>query len=146
MSVSSFFRSFFGEKDLVWVTTPTGWSVLLIMTFFNNWSVGAGAFVHYKKVTAKEALETLQEYPITKAQFRPSVYMRALDESDLKSFRFPSLKLCFVAGEPSNKQMLSRWKEQTGVELWDFYGQTETVCGCKSLARPGAGFMNSSYC
>lgn len=95
MSVSSFFRSFFGENDLVWVTTPTGWSVLLLMTFFNNWSVGAGAFVHYKKVTARETLETLQEYPITKAQFRPSVYMRALDESDLKSFRFPSLKLCF---------------------------------------------------
>jgi len=65
-------KSFFGENDLVWVTTPTGWSVLLLMTFFNNWSVGAGAFVHYKKVTARETLETLQEYPITKAQFRPS--------------------------------------------------------------------------
>ena len=99
-----------------------------MQSFFGAWSDGAGAFVHYKKVSPREALKTLQEYPITKAQFRPSIYMTALDEEDLKSFKFPRLKCCYVAGEPSNKQMLRQWREKTGVELWDIYGQTEMVC------------------
>ena len=100
----------------------------LFWGFFLPWSVGAGTFVHYKKMTAREALKTLHKYPITKAQFRPAIYMKALDENDLKRCRFPSLKCCFVAGEPSNKQMLRGWKEATGVGLWDNYGQTEVVC------------------
>lgn len=113
------------ETDLIWVTTPTGWSVLLAQSFYGAWSDGAGAFVHYKKVTPREALKTLQDYPITVAQFRPSIYIKALDEGSHDSFKFPTLKRCLVTGEPSNKEMLRRWREKTGVELWDIYGQTE---------------------
>ncbi|KAJ7376470.1 Acyl-coenzyme A synthetase acsm4, mitochondrial-like [Desmophyllum pertusum] len=121
-------QSRFVETDLNWTTTPTGWSVLPICSFFMPWSVGSGSFVHYKNVTTREALETLQKYPITQGQFRPSFYMTALDEEDLKSFSFPKLYRCLVAGEPANKHMIRRWKEETGVELWNYYGQTETNC------------------
>ena len=124
----SCFRTWFEETGLCWINT--GWSVSLTVDLFRPWSVGAGAFVHCKKMTAREALKTLHAYPITKAQFRPAIYMKALDENDLKMFRFPSLKRCFLAGEPSNKQMLRGWIEQTGVELWDYYRQSEVVCVC----------------
>lgn len=99
------------------------------------WSVGSGSFVHYKNVTTREALETLQKYPITQGQFRPSFYMTALDEEDLKSFSFPKLYRCLVAGEPANKHMIRRWKEETGVELWNYYGQTETVRGLMKMSH-----------
>ena len=122
------FRTRFAETDLSWCATPTGWSVLLYNNFFSAWSVGSGVFALYKNVTAREALDTLQKYPITKGQFRPSIYMEALKEKNLKSYSFPKLKCCFVAGEPANKHMIRRWKEETGVELWNYYGQTEAVC------------------
>ena len=122
------FRSSFSETDLSWTATPTGWSVLLIRGLFSAWSVGSGAFAQYKTVTTSDALETLQKYPITHAQFRPSIYMEALHEGNLRSFSFPNLKRCFVAGEPTNELMVRRWKEETGVEMWNYYGQTETVC------------------
>ena len=67
------FRCRFAETDLSWTATPTGWSVLLFNSFFSAWSVGSGVFVHYKKMTTSDALETLQKYPITQAQFRPSI-------------------------------------------------------------------------
>ena len=102
--------------------------MLLAQSFYGAWSDGAGAFVHYKKVTPREALKTLQDYPITVAQFRPSIYIKALDEGSHDSFKFPTLKRCLVTGELSNKEMLRRWREKTGVELWDIYGQTELVC------------------
>ena len=59
--------------------------------------------------------------------------MEALYEGILKSFSFPKLKLCFVAGEPANAHMIRRWKEETGVELWNFYGQTEMVRRCRKI-------------
>ncbi|KAL9978448.1 hypothetical protein ACROYT_G015962 [Oculina patagonica] len=114
------------ETDLIWSATPTGWSVLLVNSFFAAWSVGAGAFAHYKYVTTREAMDTLQKYPITLCMFRPSIYMETLNQGNLKSFSFPKLRLCFVAGEPANGQMIRRWKEETGVELWNYYGQTES--------------------
>lgn len=122
------FRSRFAETDLSWTATPTGWSVLPINSFFSAWSVGSGVFAHYKTVTTREALETLQKYPITHAQFRPSIYMEALHKENLRSFSFPNLERCFVAGEPTNEHMVRRWKEETGVEIWNYYGQTEMVC------------------
>ena len=102
--------------------------MLLTRSFYGAWSDGAGTFVHYKKVTPGEVLKTLQEYPITVAQFRPSIYIKALDGGTLDSFKFPTLKRCLVSGEPSNKKVLRRWREKTGVALWDIYGQTELVC------------------
>ena len=102
--------------------------MLLINSFFSAWSVGSGVFAHYKMVTTSDALETLLKYPITHAQFRPVIYMEALHEGNLQRFRFPNLKRCFVAGEPTNECMVRRWKEETGVEIWNYYGQTEVVC------------------
>ncbi|XP_078368735.1 acyl-coenzyme A synthetase ACSM4, mitochondrial-like [Oculina patagonica] len=116
----------FVETDLIWSATPTGWAVLLNVSFFGAWSAGSGAFAHYKYVTAREALDTLQKYPITHGIFRPSIYMEALNEGNLKSLRFPKLKICLVTGESANKDMILRWKEETGVELLNAYGQTET--------------------
>ena len=101
--------------------------MLAINGFFSAWSVGAGAFAHYKSVTTREVLDTLQKYPITQAQFRPLIYASALDEGNIKSFSFPKLNRCFVAGEPADRHMIRRWKEETGLELWNYYGQTETV-------------------
>lgn len=121
-------RSHFVESDLIWIASPTGWPVLSVVSFFSTWSVGAGTFVHYVAfVTAREALETLQKHPITDAQFSHSLYLKALDDEDLKSLSFAKLKRFFVAGEPASKHMIRRWKEETGIELWNYYGQTETV-------------------
>ena len=126
--ISFCFRSHFVESDLIWIASPTGWPVLSVVSFFSTWSVGAGTFVHYVAfVTAREALETLQKHPITDAQFSHSLYLKALDDEDLKSLSFAKLKRFFVAGEPASKHMVRRWKEETGIELWNYYGQTETV-------------------
>ncbi|XP_078364359.1 acyl-coenzyme A synthetase ACSM4, mitochondrial-like [Oculina patagonica] len=116
----------FTETDIGWTAFSTGWSWLTKDGLCSAWSKGAGSFAHYKTVTPREALETLQKYPITKVEFTTDLYLKALDEEDLKSFKFPTLRCFYIGGEPLNKDVVRKWKEDTGVELWDCYGQTET--------------------
>ena len=73
-------------------------------------------------------LEILEQFPITDTSFNNHKYADALDEDDLESFRFPKLKRCFLGGEPVKEQVVRDWKQRTGVELYNCYGQTESVC------------------
>jgi len=75
---------------------------------------------------AKETLETLQTYPITHIIFLPGLYIRAVRE-DLRNFQFPKLRICKTTGEPMDKEVMRKWKESTGIDLRESYGQTEMV-------------------
>ncbi|KAJ7376473.1 acyl-CoA ligase, partial [Desmophyllum pertusum] len=113
------------QSDLVWLQSSTGW-VILLARALRSWSVGAGVFFHYKDITPREALETLQKFPVTFALLLPSMYISAAKE-DLKSFNFPTLSSCTTTGEPMNKLVMLKWKQETGIDLRCSYGQTETI-------------------
>lgn len=38
-----------------------------------------------------------------------------------------SLKYCISGGEPLNPEVLEQWKIKTGLNIYEMYGQTETV-------------------
>jgi acyl-coenzyme A synthetase/AMP-(fatty) acid ligase len=42
-------------------------------------------------------------------------------------YKFPHLQICFSGGEALLPETLENWKAQTGLDIWEFYGQTETV-------------------
>ena len=56
----------------------------------------------------------------------PTVY-RMLIQKDLGKYNL-TLRHCMSAGEPLNPEVIRVWREAFGVEIYDFYGQTETVC------------------
>ncbi|KAJ7376475.1 acyl-CoA synthetase medium-chain member 4 [Desmophyllum pertusum] len=116
------------QSDLVWLQSSTGW-VILLARALRSWSVGAGLFFHYKDITPREALETFQKFPVTFALLLPSMYIGAAKE-DLKSFNFPTLNCCTTTGEPMNKLVTLKWKQETGIDLRTDYGQTETGLLC----------------
>lgn len=39
-----------------------------------------------------------------------------------------SLKHCLSGGEALNPEVMEQWKIQTGLDIYEGYGQTETVC------------------
>ncbi len=47
---------------------------------------------------------------------------------DLSAHDWSTLRHCTSAGEPLNPEVIETWKSATGTELYDGYGQTETVC------------------
>jgi len=42
-------------------------------------------------------------------------------------YKFPALEHCLCAGEPINPEVMWKWKELTGLDIYEGYGQTETV-------------------
>ncbi|XP_072125114.1 acyl-coenzyme A synthetase ACSM3, mitochondrial isoform X6 [Mobula birostris] len=57
-------------------------------------------------------------------------------------YKFKNLQHCVSAGEPINPEVMTIWKEQTGLDIYEGYAQTETVLICATFKgmkiKPGS--------
>ncbi|XP_043831502.1 acyl-coenzyme A synthetase ACSM4, mitochondrial-like [Dromiciops gliroides] len=117
-------------SDIMWNMSDTGWVKAAIGSVFSTWLQGACVFVHrMAQFDADIFLDTLSNYPITTLCSAPTVY-RMLVQKDLKSYNFKTLRHCLTGGEPLNPEVMEQWKSQTGLELYEGYGQTEVGIIC----------------
>ncbi|XP_008842082.1 acyl-coenzyme A synthetase ACSM2, mitochondrial isoform X1 [Nannospalax galili] len=118
-------------SDTIWTISDTGWIVNILTAFLEPWTLGACIFVHLlPKFDPQTALKVLSSYPINSMVGAPLIY-RMLLQQDLSSYKFPHLKNCFTGGETLLPETLESWKVQTGLEIREFYGQTETGLTCR---------------
>ncbi|XP_004855893.1 acyl-coenzyme A synthetase ACSM2A, mitochondrial [Heterocephalus glaber] len=128
-------------SDLIWTIADTGWMVNILTTLLEPWALGACTFIHLlPKFDPQTVLKVLSSYPINSMVGAPLVY-RMLLQQDLSSYKFPHLKNCFTSGETLLPQTLQNWKAQTGMDIREFYGQTETGLTCRvsstMIVKPG---------
>ncbi|XP_060548880.1 acyl-coenzyme A synthetase ACSM3, mitochondrial-like [Pantherophis guttatus] len=129
-------------SDLIWNTSDTGWAKSAWSSVFAPWTQGAGIFVHHMpRFDPKLVLEMLSKFPITTFCSAPTIY-RMLVQHDLSSYKFQNLKHCVSAGEPINPEVMGQWKAETGLDIYEGYGQTETVLVCGTFKgmkiKPGS--------
>ena len=48
-------------------------------------------------------------------------------QEDLASYKLSQLRHCLSAGEPLNPEVIDEWRDATGLEIREGYGQSETV-------------------
>jgi acetyl-CoA synthetase len=113
-----------------------GWAKFAWSSVFAPLNVGATTFVYKQsgRFTASRQLKAIQDHNIT-TLCAPPTALRLLIQESLSDYRF-SLRECVSAGEPLNAEVIKIWKEGTGIELRDGYGQTESTCMICNL--PGA--------
>ena len=126
--------------DVHWNLSDLGWGKAAWSSFYGPWHMGACVFALDMpgKFDPGLALKTLAEFPIT-TWCAPPTALRLIVRQDLSRWRFPSLRHCVSAGEPLNPEVLSLWREATGLTLHEAYGQTETVVligNFRSLNQP----------
>ncbi|XP_035195179.1 acyl-coenzyme A synthetase ACSM3, mitochondrial-like [Oxyura jamaicensis] len=129
-------------SDIVWNTSDTGWAKAPWTSIFSTWIQGACVFVHkmpqFNPITV---FESLSRYPITVFCTPPTAY-RMLVQHKQSSCTFKSLRHCVSAGEPINPDVMEEWKVQTGLDIHEGYGQTETVLVCANFKgmkiKPGS--------
>jgi acetyl-CoA synthetase/medium-chain acyl-CoA synthetase len=126
--------------DVHWNLSDLGWGKAAWSSFYGPWQMGACVFALDApgKFDPALALKTLAGFPIT-TWCAPPTALRLIVRQDLSRWRFPHLRHCVTAGEPLNPEVLSLWRQATGLTLHEGYGQTETVLligNFRSLAQP----------
>ncbi|EHH31483.1 Acyl-coenzyme A synthetase ACSM2B, mitochondrial [Macaca mulatta] len=117
-------------SDIMWTISDTGWILNIITSLLETWTVGACTFVHLLPTfDPLIILKTLSSYPIKSMIGAPLVY-RMLLQQDLSSYKFPHLQNCLSGGDSLLPEILENWRAQTGLDIREFYGQTETGLTC----------------
>ena len=105
-----------------------GWAKFAWSCVFAPLNVGATAFVYVSKgrFVSSSYLKTIQDHKVT-TLCAPPTALRMLINENLNDYNF-SLRECVSAGEPLNAEVIKIWKDGTGLEIRDGYGQTESTC------------------
>lgn len=116
--------------DLIWNVSDTGWAKGAWSSLFAPWLCGAGIFaLHADAVDPVRVLDGLEKYPVTVLCAPPTAY-RMLVKLPLEQRTFAGLRHCVSAGEPLNPEVIDQWREKTGHQICEGYGQTETTILC----------------
>lgn len=104
-----------------------GWAKWAWSSFFAPLNVGATASgFNFGVLDGNKYLTQLTKHKISTFCAPPTAW-RMFINLDTSKFDFSSLRQSIGAGEPLNPEVISRWKELTGTEIRDFYGQTEST-------------------
>jgi acetyl-CoA synthetase len=126
--------------DLVWCTAASGWSKSARNVFIAPWLRGAAALLHDARFDPFERLEVLRDEAVNVLCMAPTEYRVIAKRAQLGPL--PALRGLVAAGEALNPEVLRAFREATGVEIRDGYGQTETgqLTGMPlgEPARPGS--------
>jgi acetyl-CoA synthetase len=128
--------------DRHWTISDTGWAKAAYGSLFGQWHEGATVVqVALGKPDADTILDIVARAGITSFCAPPTLY-RMLVLADLGSFDLSALRHCTSAGEPLNPEVIRAWREGTGLDVYDGYGQTETTITVANLRalplRPGS--------
>jgi acyl-coenzyme A synthetase/AMP-(fatty) acid ligase len=126
--------------ELVWCTASSGWSKSARNVFIAPWISGAAALLHDARFDPTERLELLQRERVNVLCMAPTEYRVIAKRATLRAL--PDLRGMVAAGEALNPEVLRAWREVTGLDIRDGYGQTETgqLTGAPlgEPARPGS--------
>jgi acyl-coenzyme A synthetase/AMP-(fatty) acid ligase len=126
--------------ELVWCTAASGWSKSARNVFMAPWLMGAPALLHDARFDPHERLEIIEREQVSVLCMAPTEYRVIAKRAELRAL--PSLKGMVAAGEALNPEVLKVWRDATGLDIRDGYGQTETGqmtgMGIDVRARPGS--------
>ena len=110
--------------ELVWCTAASGWSKSARNVFIAPWLNGAAALLHDARFDPAERVELLARERVNVLCMAPTEYRVVSKRSSVRPLEH--LRTMVAAGEALNPEVLRAWREATGIEVRDGYGQTET--------------------
>jgi acetyl-CoA synthetase len=116
------------STDLHLAVADTGWAKTAFGKLFGQWICGAAVLQRNPLggFNPKITLSVIERFGVTTFCASPSVY-RMLIQEDLSSYDLENLRFSLSAGEPLTPEIIKAWKEGTGLDIYEFYGQSETV-------------------
>ncbi len=126
--------------ELVWCTTAPGWSKSARNVFLAPWLTGAAAVIHDGRFDPAQRLDFSEALGVNVLCQAPTEYRMLAKRTPLRPL--PALRRMVSAGEALEVETIAAFREATGLEPADGYGQTETGHISGNLAgepvRPGS--------
>jgi acyl-coenzyme A synthetase/AMP-(fatty) acid ligase len=119
--------------DVVWCTAASGWSKSARNAFVAPWLRGATALLHDGRFDPEERLAIAATEGVNVLCMAPTEYRVIAKRVTLPAL--PRLRRLVAAGEALNPEVIEVWRDATGLEIADGFGQTET--GQLTGAPPG---------
>lgn len=105
----------------------TGWAKASWGKIYGQWMAGSGVMVYdYDKFIPVDLLNIISKYKVTTFCAPPTIY-RFLVKEDIKKYDLSNLTYATSAGESVNPEILKKFKEYTGLNIMEGFGQTEST-------------------
>lgn len=114
------------ESHLHMSVSDSGWAKFGWGKIYGQWLCGAVVFCYdmQDKFNPKHLLEHLERYKVTTFCAPPTMFRFMLQE-DVSKYDLSSIHHCATAGEPLNPEVTKQWKELTGLQIYEGFGQSE---------------------
>ncbi len=129
------------DGGLHFTVAETGWAKASWGKLYGQWLVGSAVMVYdFDNFDPKQLISVINRYSVTSFCAPPTVY-RYLVRKGIPEM--PSLRHATTAGEMLAPEVFRKFKERTGLELCEGYGQTETTLLMANFAgsKPVEGSM-----
>ena len=126
--------------------SDTGWGKSLWGKLYGQWLCEGAVFVYdFDKFDENDILPMFAKYNIT-TFCAPPTMLRMLIRGDLSKYDLSSIHHMTTAGEALNPEVFKKFKEATGLEIMEGFGQTETTLTIANLAGtvPKLGSMGKA--
>ena len=115
------------DGGLHFTISDTGWLKSLWGKLYGQWLGESAVFVYdFEKFDGADILKKMEQYKVTTFCAPPTMY-RMMLQNEVKDYDLSSLVHCCTAGEALNPEIFNRWKEATGLKIYEGFGQTETT-------------------
>ena len=122
--------------------SETGWGKALWGKLYGQWQCEGAVFVYdFDRFDAAKILPMFAKYGITTFCAPPTMY-RMLIKQDISMYDLSSIRHATTAGEALNPEVFVRFRQATGLEIAEGFGQTEMTLGIGNLrggrVKPGS--------
>ncbi len=129
-------------NGLHFTISDTGWGKSLWGKLFGQWLNEAAIFVYdFDRFHADDILKLFAKYPITTFCAPPTMYRMFIKE-DLSKYDLSCIEHATTAGEALNPEVFYQFKQATGLDIMEGFGQTETTLTIGTLVgmtpKPGS--------
>jgi len=113
--------------------SDTGWGKSLWGKLYGQWLCEGAVFVYdFDRFDENDILPMFAKYNIT-TFCAPPTMLRMLIRGDLSKYDLSSIHHMTTAGEALNPEVFKKFKEATGLEIMEGFGQTETTLAIANL-------------
>lgn len=115
------------ENKVDWTIADTGWAKASFGKLYGQWFCGSAVLTYdYERFNGDSVLKFIEKYKVNSFCAPPTVYKYFL-KCELSEYDLSSVKCASSMGEPLPPEVFRQFKEKTGLEIRESFGQTESA-------------------